>query len=247
MASSRSGSSPQRCHVGTMQARGRSIAQLRRATCTRPASSSPGTTSSTSSAPLLTTGRRAEAAQRRVAAALRVAASTVGRGVGRGVGLGVGALSATGAGVRFVRRRRRPSPPWHVPMPYAARHAFLKLQSSSTSHSRSWFVHLPFLRGVAGAAAASGGVGILSADGSVPANGALRSSLSDCAPACSSSAAADTTLSMAAPRIAAQRLEGQPRFEGQPKSISSRTIRPDWPDFAGGIRPWARYLLVSYR
>ena len=206
MASSRSGSSPQRCHVGTMQARGRSIAQLRRATCTRPASSSPGTTSSTSSAPASTTGRRADAAQRRVAAALRSAASTVGRGVGRGVGLGVGALSATGAGVRFFRRRRRPSPPWHVPMPYAARHAFLKLQSSSTSHSLSWFVHLPFLRGVVGAAAASGGVETPSADGSVPANGALRSSLSDCAPACRRSAAADTTLSKAAPRIAAQTL-----------------------------------------
>ena len=152
---------------------------------------------------------RADAAQQRVAAALRVAASTVGRGVGRGVGLGVGALSATGAGVRFVRRRRRPSPPWHVPMPYAARHAFLKLQSSSTSHSLSWFVHLPFLRGVAGAAAGSGTPPPATPsvdDGSVTANGKVRSSLSDCALACSRSAAADTTLSKAAPRIAAQTL-----------------------------------------
>ena len=30
-------------------------------------------------------------------------------------------------------------------MPYLARHHAFRLQSSATSHSRSWFEHLPFL------------------------------------------------------------------------------------------------------
>ena len=221
MASSRSGSSPQRCHVGTCR-RGAGITVAPR-DLHAPGVQQPARPAARRGAGVDDRSSRGRG-WRRVAAALRSAASTVGRGVGRGVGLGVGALSAT-APASLRRRRRRPSPPLHVPMPYAARHAFLKLQSSSTSHSRSWFVHLPFLRGVVGAAAASGGVETPSADDSVPANGALRSSLSDCALACSRSAAADTTLSRAMPRIAAQRFEGQPRFAGQPKAISSRTLR----------------------
>lgn len=65
---------------------------------TREASSRPGTTNNTSSAPASTIGRRADAAHRFVAADLRSAAETVGRGVGKS--------AATGAGVISRRRRR---------------------------------------------------------------------------------------------------------------------------------------------